>query len=166
MIVKAVEEMRSEILELMLLAARSQVHKQWDFDESGYPCCNLDGDIASGNAYVIINDGKIAAYACLDTTEPEEYSGADWLRPQEGAIYVHRLCVHPHMRGKGYAKEFMRFSEELADKAGLKFIRLDSYSRNEAACSLYTSIGYTKISHKVYYLDRMPDPCYLFEKAL
>ena len=55
---------------------------------------------------------------------------------------IHALAVHPAHRGKGYAKEMVRFVVDRARENRQRAIRLDVLQRNRPARALYSGMGF------------------------
>lgn len=57
------------------------------------------------------------------------------------------IAVHPHHRGRGIARQFMQHLHRVAIGRGAERVRLKVYRHNQAAVSLYDSLGYTFTPH-------------------
>jgi ribosomal protein S18 acetylase RimI-like enzyme len=120
---------------------------------------------ALGDTFVIRARTDLAATAVLNEQSDPEYRRVRWLTPPEQpALVVHRLAVHPRFQRLGLAKRLMRFAEEYATGRGLESIRLDSFSGNPAALALYEGLGYLRVGEVRFPHRDLPFVC--FEKAL
>jgi len=142
-------------------AMRGTGMEQWpDF----YPDIDVvRRDIGNGNLWVRREEGRIIAAATMDDDQPGEYSGIDW-RYGEPYVCVHRLAVDPSRQRKGIARRFMTALEAEAAGRGTAAVRLDSYSRNRAANSLYEGLGYRK--RGTIHLPKKPEEYNCYEKAV
>ncbi|MEZ5556918.1 GNAT family N-acetyltransferase, partial [Haliea sp.] len=95
--------------------------------------------------------------------QPPEYASCNW-RHGGAALVVHHLVVHPDYWRMGYAGRFMEFAERYASSLKHDAMRLDAYSANTAALSLYRSRGYREAGEVVF--PRRSRPFICFEKTL
>ena len=114
---------------------------QWD-DE--YPSNEvISAAIDKRSLFMIFESGSVAAAIGLDTEQPLEYRSCSW-RFGLPALIVHHLIVHPDYWRNGYATQLMGFAEGYASSKGFSSIRLDAYTGNQAALSLYRTRGYSE----------------------
>jgi ribosomal-protein-alanine N-acetyltransferase len=57
------------------------------------------------------------------------------------------IAVHPQQRGRGIARQFMQHLHRVAIGRGAERVRLKVYRHNQAAVSLYESLGYAFTPH-------------------
>lgn len=132
---------------------------QWD-DE--YPSSEvISAAIDKRSLFVIVESGLVAAAVGLDAEQPLEYLSCSW-RFGLHALIVHHLVVHPDYWRNGYATKLMDFSENCASSKGFSSIRLDAYTGNQAALSLYQKRGYSEAGEVTFPRRRLPFRC--FEK--
>jgi ribosomal protein S18 acetylase RimI-like enzyme len=113
---------------------------QWD-DE--YPSKEIvAAAISSQTLYLIGKEGSIFGGVGLDTEQPVEYRSCSW-RFSMPALVVHHLFIHPAHWRNGLASSLMDFAESHAKNLSVSSIRLDAYTGNEAALSLYRTRGYS-----------------------
>lgn len=99
----------------------------------------------AGTLYVGEDEaGRLYGSVILNHIQPAEYAKIPWSIDGEGeeVLVIHTLCIRPDCARKGYGKEFVAFSEELAREKGCKAIRIDTYEGNTPAAKLYQSLGY------------------------
>lgn len=126
----------AEVIEDMEAAG---IH-QWD---EYYPDRDiLAADLAAGHAFGLFEGDTLVAYVALNEDEPEEYGTVVWACSGCRRLVVHRLCVKPSCRGRGYAKKLMAFTERLALDHGRASVRLDAFIPNRSAIALYEGLGY------------------------
>ncbi len=118
---------------------------QWD---EIYPdAAVLEADLRSGAAFGLFAvenglPGELRAYVTLNGEQDAAYGTVPWSEQNGRPLVIHRLCVDPVFRGKGAAKRLVAFAEAHAARFGHTSIRLDAFSLNPAALSLYDSLGY------------------------
>lgn len=132
---------------------------QWD---DIYPDIEvISEDISEGNLYGYYEDG-IKGIIVLNEYQDEEYGVVAWELDDERPLLIHRLCIDPNYQGRGLAKAMIKFAENYAYKHNYKSIRLDSFTLNQKACSLYRGLGYKAVG-TVYFRK---GAFYCFEKIL
>ena len=57
-------------------------------------------------------------------------------------LVLHTLTVDPACQGKGYARQFLAFYEDMARSLGCTALRIDTNARNAAARAMYAKHGY------------------------
>lgn len=130
----------------------------------------LEGDLRSGAAFALFipperqdpAGKRPAAYVALNGEQSPEYAQVTWALSDESPLVIHRLCVDPRFRGLGAAKRLVLFAEDYARRHGHASIRLDAFSLNPAALSLYESLGYERRGEVFFRKGRF----FCFEKGL
>lgn len=113
---------------------------QWD---SIYPTEeDFEDDIIHKNLYILEEEQEIAALYVINQEADEEYSNCLWNKPAETACVLHRLCVSPRYQNKGLGKCILNHIEKQAKEMSYQSIRLDVYSKNPYALSLYRKNNY------------------------
>lgn len=100
-------------------------------------------DLERQEMYVIEAGGRVAGLIIMNEDQSPEYAAVEWMYPGR-ALVVHRLTVHPAHQHKGLATHLMDFAEETAVIRDYDCIRLDAFTRNPAAFTLYENRGYRK----------------------
>jgi len=108
---------------------------------------NAVSAILNNNIFVARHEGKIVGSIILDHQPEEAYHGVKWkLDADYSSIFVVRtFVVHPSYLKIGVGRILMDFSFELAQKSGMKSIRLDVYEKNIPAILLYEKCGFEYI---------------------
>ena len=115
---------------------------QWN---SVYPDKDtLQKDLNNATLYLLMDENKVTGMVVLNEDQDPEYQTVNWQLPAERVMVIHRLCIHPRFRRRGLSKFLMDFAEFHAHRNGYNVIRLDAYSANPAALSLYEHRGYSK----------------------
>ena len=121
---------------------RAAGNLQWD---DAYPNAGVfERDIELGQLWVAEIDGVIAGVAALTSDQEPEYAQVGW-DITEPAVVVHRLAVDPAFRGAGVAGALMRKAEEVAVERGIRVLRVDTNTLNEASQRLFPKLGYALV---------------------
>lgn len=114
---------------------------QWD---ETYPNKEiLSKDVERQEMHVIEAQGRVAGLIVMNEDQSREYAAIQWAYHGR-ALVVHRLTIHPAHQRIGLATHLMDFVEKTAAIAGYNCIRLDAFTRNPAAFTLYENRGYRK----------------------
>lgn len=109
----------------------------------------------------LIND-DIAVIYVLNRDCDVQYGNGDWKYPDSEYRVIHRLCVHPKYQNRGVAKNTLLHIEKELREIGVEVIRLDVFSNNPFALSLYENSGYVKVGNADWRKGRF----FLMEKSL
>lgn len=122
----------------------------------------LSEDIMKGELYLLIKNKKIISGVVMNEDQDEAYLPAQWKHREGKIAVIHRLCVHPEAQGEGNGKRTMQFIEGLILNSGYSSIRLDTFSDNYVARSLYKQLGYSYVGDVTFRKGLF----FLMEKAL
>jgi ribosomal protein S18 acetylase RimI-like enzyme len=100
-------------------------------------------DIVSNQLYGMKQNGSLAGVMTLNEDQYPAYQDIPWT-DNGRAIVIHRLCIRPDFQGKGLAKQLVLFAENFARGNRYSSIRLDAFTQNHKALSLYDSMQYQK----------------------
>jgi ribosomal protein S18 acetylase RimI-like enzyme len=115
---------------------------QWD---ALYPNGDIVmDDIRKNQMYKIIFDNHIISVFVLNKEYDGEYSNGLWEYKGDNFMVLHRLCVNTEYQNKGFGTRTMLCIEEYLKNTGIESIRLDTFSKNQAALQLYNKLGYKK----------------------
>jgi ribosomal protein S18 acetylase RimI-like enzyme len=135
---------------------------QWDWF---YPNGIVIGsDLRNKNLFGLKMDGQVIAAVVLDSKQSSKYAVLQWSDIQGQSACIHRLAVHPEYQGHGLGKQLLQFAESLARQQGNSSIRLDVYTGNPGAVSMYNRAGYRQVGEIVFPFRKVPYMC--FEKLL
>jgi GNAT superfamily N-acetyltransferase len=150
-----------EIIKQTIVEMHSYNNYQWD---KNYPKeKDFMNDIQKENLFVIEREGKIAGIICINKAEPVEYNKLNWTL-NEPAMVIHRMSVSSAYRRNGIGTELMKFTDEVALKNNLKYIKTDTYSINPKMNALFLRCGY-KLVGEMSFLGK-EKPFYCYEKVL
>lgn len=112
---------------------------QWD---NLYPnTAVFEKDIELDQLWVADADGDIAGVSAITTDQEPEYTSVGW-DLNETAIVTHRLAVSIRYRGQGIAAKLMQQAENEAVNRGIKTLRIDTNTNNQATQQLFPKLGY------------------------
>jgi ribosomal protein S18 acetylase RimI-like enzyme len=115
---------------------------QWD---ALYPNEDiLTDDIRKNQLHKIVFDNNIVSLFVLNKEYDEAYSNGLWEYEGDNFMVLHRLCVNTEYQNKGFGTRTMACIEEYLKNTGVESIRLDTFSKNQAALRLYNKLGYKK----------------------
>ena len=130
------------VLRRVVPMMRAAGNLQWD---DAYPNAEVfERDIELGQLWVAEIDGAIAGVAALTSDQEPEYAQVGW-DIEEPAVVVHRLAVEPAFRGMGVAGALMRKAEDVAMERGIRVLRVDTNTLNEASQRLFPKLGYALV---------------------
>lgn len=120
---------------------RQQGIDQWN---EYYPSAAIvQEDIHANTIFIYRQGSDIMGSVTLDGHQPEEYGQLCWEGGSNGSVLViHRLAVDPEHQGKGIARQLMDYAEVYARDNGYSSIRLDCFSMNVKAASVYRNFDY------------------------
>lgn len=139
-----------------------EAHRIFQWDDV-YPAReDFLADIQKRQLFVGLADHEIAVVYVVNKESDEQYQNGDWNYPDSEYRVIHRLCVNPTYQNRGIAKSTLLHIEKELREAGVETIRLDVFSCNPSALSLYQKNGYQKTGHADWRKGRF----YLMEKNL
>lgn len=134
--------------EIMAIIKEAQVHlresgiDQW---QNNYPNEEIvQEDIARGNNYILVEDGKVIGTVVLSFAEEENYKkiyDGQWLCGLAYAV-IHRIAVARDFMGKGYGSILLKEAEKLCIERGFKSLRADTYEDNKVMQRLLENHGF------------------------
>lgn len=107
-----------------------------------FVACEDDGAVTDDDAMLPL----LGAYV-LNDEQTSGYEHAAWpvdAGPEEVAV-IHLLVTAPHARGRGIARSMLAHATGVARARGARVIRLDAFTNNTPALSLYSSAGFVDI---------------------
>jgi diamine N-acetyltransferase len=88
-------------------------------------------------AYVLVQDGRLVAYAFTKTFEIE----TNPLIYDQKIFFIEDMYVEGQSRRKGYGRRLMTELKDVASKNGCRSISLEVWKRNQEAIAFYKSLG-------------------------
>ena len=65
-----------------------------------------------------------------------------WANAKNEAVYLHKLCVRREFAGKNMARSTIEAIKKLCQKAGIKYIRLDTALDEKVVRKIYLKLGF------------------------
>lgn len=143
-------------------AMEAQGIDQWNEDYPALDC--FEEDIQNQSLYILQDHGECLGIIAVNEDQSPEYHGLNWKITDGKVLVVHRLAVHPFWQKQGLGRRLMDFAETFASERGYRAIRLDAYSGNPAALSLYERRGYMRVGELVF--PRRTLKFFGYEKAI
>jgi GNAT superfamily N-acetyltransferase len=159
----ALEDLKDIMNIIKETIAEMHSYNNYQWDESYPKEKDFIEDIQNGCLFAAEEDGKLVGFVCINKIEPMEYSELNWSLNEE-AMVVHRMSVNPSSRRSGIGTELMNFTEELALKNNITYLKTDTYSINTKMNSLFIKCGY-KLVGEIWFLGK-ERPFYCYEKIL
>ena len=100
-------------------------------------------DVVQQELHVIEVEDQVTGLVVINNDQSPEYETVQWMYPGR-VLVVHRLTIHPAYQRKGLATRLMDFVEDTAVAHSYDCIRLDAFTRNPAAFTLYENRRYRK----------------------
>ncbi len=122
-------------------------------------------DIQRRELYIAEINGTLAGCICISSLKDPEYLPVQWLSQTENNLYIHRLAVHPHFQGQGYARKLMDYAEACAQQKGFESVRLDTFSQNKRNQLFYELRGYQRLED-IYFPKQSEHPFHCYELLL
>nr|WP_068888128.1 GNAT family N-acetyltransferase [Pedobacter panaciterrae] len=126
-----------EILSLYEAARNLQIQREmvvWPTFENSF----IENEINENRQWKIV-EGNLIACNWAITFEDKEIWGK---KDNNDAIYVHRICTNPTLRGNRYIEKIGEWSKQYARQLGKRFVRLDTLGDNTKLIKHYTSAGF------------------------
>ena len=133
------------LIEAAIKTMEAQGIHQWD---GLYPTReDFVNDIINGTLYTVSEKRRLIAIYVISTEYDSEYLNGEWECNGETACIIHRLCVAPEVQNRGIGKMILNHIENQLQNKGVESVRLDVFSENSHAISLYEKSGYIRRGH-------------------
>lgn len=124
----------------------------------------IRSDIQNCQMYRLSSNGDLSGIITINEQQEPEYKSIHWKIRDIPILIVHRLMTAPAVWQKGIGMRLMEFAETYARNNGYRSIRLDAYSANPAAMSLYRKLEYQPTGQVWFKNRKFPFEC--FEKSI
>ena len=133
----------------------------------------LRASVDAGEVYVgLVEDGEgatcIASAMVLNGEGDAGYESVSWhvaAAPDE-VLVVHVLGTLPAYHGRGFTRAMMEAGIDVARAAGKRAVRLDTFTTNVRAQSLYESCGFANCGVCEGFYDRLGRSAVMYEYAV
>jgi hypothetical protein len=98
----------------------------------------IQSEIKEKRQWKIIYENVIACNWAITFNDKEIWGEKD----RNDAIYIHRICTNPGLRGNRYIDKIAAWAKEYAIQIGKHFVRLDTLGNNTKLIEHYTSAGF------------------------
>lgn len=92
--------------------------------------------------FVAADGDDVVGVIALATRPFRAWKRQLWARPDQPALGVFDLAVHPIAQRKGVGRALMRYAERTARARALPWVRLDAFADNPHSNAFYRRIGY------------------------
>ena len=134
--------------------------------DENYPSLRtLERACAAQSLFALRDDGQLAGAVILDEQQAAEWSEVHWQLTEGKTLVIHALAIPALQQGRGYGRRLLQSCEAYATTNGYQQIRLDVYSGNPVALSIYEKFNYRKVGFVDF--DFKPEGCqryYCYEK--
>ena len=161
-IIKASPADLVEVLYLLKICIQEMNSKGWFHWDLQY--LEVKEDVEKGRVFLYKETENTLGAITLCNEIPSEYKDITWTGTADRALVASRLMVHPVWRNQGIAKELFAFAEEYAKKEGRSSLRLDVYSENPEAVSLFNQLSFKQLGKIQHPYQKSPYFC--FEKTI
>jgi GNAT superfamily N-acetyltransferase len=103
---------------------------------------SIINSILSGDLYVGVYSSEIVSAIVINDIANQDYEDIKWRCNCDNALYIHLVAVNQNYKKKGFAKEMLKYSFNLARNISVKSIRLNLHRKNLAIEPLYTKAGF------------------------
>ncbi len=90
-------------------------------------------------------NGQTCGSFTLNQTKIGFYRKAWFQKPDDPALYLTDMAIHPDHQRRGLGRAVMAEIERLARKAGCKAVRFDAYDGDVGAGPFYEKCGYSEV---------------------
>lgn len=127
----------SSILSLYEAARSLQMQRQtvvWPSFDSSF----IEKEIHENRQWKLLLGDVIACNWAITFEDKEIWEEKD----KNDAIYIHRICTNPNLRGRRYIDHIVAWAKDYARQLGKPYIRLDTLGNNTRLIEHYTSAGF------------------------
>lgn len=109
-----------------------------------FPEPTIRAEIRDGLHFQATYEGQILGYFSLALNDP-----IIWQDLEKGdAIYIHRICVNPSIRGQKLASRVFDWACSYCTSLGRKYVRMDTWASNKGLIDYYEKCGFRVLKFK------------------
>ena len=125
--------------------AKMEADRIFQWDEI-YPTReDIAEDIRKNSLSIGMLGSDIAVIYTINDECDEQYKYGAWKYPNCKYRILHRLCVYSKFQNRGIANRTLKHIENDLRAKGIEALRLDVFSKNPYALSLYHNNGYENV---------------------
>jgi GNAT superfamily N-acetyltransferase len=127
----------NEILSLYEAARNLQIQREmvvWPAFESSF----IENEIKENRQWKMVENNLIACNWAITFEDKEIWGKKD----KNDAVYIHRICTNPELRGNRFIEKIVEWSKQYARQICKRFVRLDTLGNNTKLIEHYTSAGF------------------------
>lgn len=114
----------------------------------------IENEIKEKRHWKIIDNGAITAVFSVMYNDPVIWGERD----KDPSVYLHRIAVNPHHKGRGIMKVIRRWGLLHAKETNKKYLRMDTWGNNETLRNYYIKCGFIYIGQQeLYKTEGMPE---------
>lgn len=100
--------------------------------------------ISAGTLWLLENGGFLAGTMVLNHRQDPAYRKGNWSIPAADSevLVIHTLAVDPACSGRGAGRLLLKFALRYGQETGCRTVRLDAFTGNSRAVSLYERAGF------------------------
>lgn len=98
----------------------------------------IEKEIGELRQWKIVLEEAIACNWAITFEDKEIWEEKD----KNDAIYIHRICTNPDLRGNRYIDKIVKWAKQYALQMGKQYVRLDTLGNNTKLIKHYTSSGF------------------------
>jgi GNAT superfamily N-acetyltransferase len=151
-----------DLIHLCTAQMRAQGIGQWDDEYPSFAI--IEDDAKTRSLFKALVGDQLVGTVSLNDKQPDQYKPLVWRAKAGNALVVRRLCVHPEWRKQRVGASLLKFAEDYARQQKLASVRLDAYTGNPRAVSLYNTNGYHCVGQAEFRNRPLPFDC--FEKVI
>ncbi len=99
----------------------------------------IETEIKEQRHWKIVKDETIVCIFSTSTDDSLIWGEKD----NASSLYLHRIATDPNHRGSNYVPLILEWVKANARRTGIKFIRLDTFSKNQKLVDYYLKCGFT-----------------------
>jgi hypothetical protein len=112
---------------------------------SPFPEATITIEINESRHYSgFVSGNTLAGFFSITLSDPVIWGEAE----RGDAIYVHRMCVNPALKGNHFAGQALAWAGGYATAGGRKLVRMDTWAANQRLVDHYVKCGFAFIGCK------------------
>jgi len=150
-----------EIVKETVIDLQNEGNYQWD---ENYPTkINFETDLKNADLYVYEKNNEVAGFICINKKEDSAYLPLTWRRAKD-AVVIHRFAVKRSYQRQKIGSKLVEFAEHFAENKGIKYIKVDTNSKNSRMNALFKHLGFEFVGQ--IHLRDVKEPFYCYDKIL